>query len=69
MELKDDLANFFLEVTALLHGHGIWLFGERLADFGEVAVVIVLVAHLFNSILFSNFAIARSVVHSERMCG
>jgi hypothetical protein len=41
-----DLADFFLKVTALLHSDGIWLFGKGLPDFGKVAVVVVLVAHL-----------------------
>ena len=62
MEFKNDLVNVYLKMTALLHGNGIWLLGKWLTNLGEVTVVIVLVAHIFNGKQFGNFATARSVM-------
>ena len=40
LELQDGPAELLLEVAALLHGQRVRLLGERLADLGQVAVVV-----------------------------
>lgn len=46
MQLENHPADFLLQMTSLLDGHGIWLLRKRLSDLGEVAVVVVFIANL-----------------------
>lgn len=43
---QDRLADIILEMTALLDSHRIRLFGERITDLGQVAVVVVFILDL-----------------------